>query len=161
MHKERYVIGRGSHLLVEFSDYGIPPSLPNLLAQLMARRMVPVITHSGRNPLFLKDPKRALDFAGQACLIQVTANSLTGFWGNRCREMAKWLLARNAVHVVHSDAHDPVRRRPVLSQAHAVVEKLAGAAVAAELFETNPAAIIQTDSIRPTAMPDPSAPSLN
>jgi hypothetical protein len=43
----------------------------------------------------------------------------------------------------------------------AVVEKLAGAAVAAELFEANPAAIIQTDSIQPTAMPDPSATSLN
>ncbi len=37
----------------------------------------------------------------------------------------------------------------------------AGAAVAAELFEANPVAIIQSDSIQPTAMPDPSATSLN
>ena len=37
----------------------------------------------------------------------------------------------------------------------------AGAAVAAELFKANPVVIIQTDSIQPTAMPDPSATSLD
>jgi tyrosine-protein phosphatase YwqE len=67
------------------------------------------------------------------------------------------VLARNAVHVVVSDAHDPLRRGPILSQARAVVEKLAGAAVAAEPFDANPGAIIQTDSMQPAAMPDPSA----
>ncbi len=143
-NKGRYVIGEGPYLLVEFSDYSIPPTVTNLLSQLMMRGVTPIITHPERNPLLLKGPDRVLEFADQGCLIQVTANSLTGFWGSRSQEMAKWLLARNAVHVVASDAHDPIRRSPKLSEARALVEKLAGVETAHALFETNPAAVVQS-----------------
>jgi len=31
---------------------------------------------------------------------------LTGFWGERVRRAALWLIERNAVHVLATDAHD-------------------------------------------------------
>jgi len=37
------------------------------------------------------------------------------------RAEAYWLLDRDAVHVLATDAHDTVRRPPVLSAAHDVV----------------------------------------
>jgi protein-tyrosine phosphatase len=146
-NKGRYVIGNSGYLLVEFSDYGIAPTVQNLLERLMNHGMTPIITHPERNMLLLKQPERVLEFADQGCWIQVTANSFTGFWGDRSREMAKWLLAREAVHVVASDAHDPERRSPVLSLAREVIDKLAGSEMAIALFEKNPATIVQCNTL--------------
>jgi protein-tyrosine phosphatase len=88
-----------------------------------------------------------LQFVEQGCLVQVTANSLTGYWGSRSRNMAEWLLKRQAIHAIASDAHDPARRRPVLSEARKVVTKLAGAEVADALLVQNPAAIVDGESL--------------
>jgi protein-tyrosine phosphatase len=83
----------------------------------------------------------------QGCLVQVTANSFTGYWGSRSQKMAEWLLQRQAIHVIASDAHDPVRRPPVLSEARKVVTELAGAEVADALLVQNPAAIVDGESL--------------
>ena len=61
--------------------------------------------------------------------------------------MAEWLLKRRAIHAIASDAHDPARRRPVLSEARKVVTELAGAEVADALFVQNPAAIVDGESL--------------
>ena len=52
-------------------------------------------------------------------------------------------MDRRLVHVVASDAHDPVRRHPRLSDARAEVAKRAGEDNAERLFELNPKAIIE------------------
>jgi protein-tyrosine phosphatase len=57
--------------------------------------------------------------------------------------MAEWLLKRQAVHVIASDAHDALHRRPILSQARKIVAKLAGAEVAEALFVQTPSAIVE------------------
>ena len=61
--------------------------------------------------------------------------------------MAEWLLKREAVHVIASDAHDPARRPPVLSEARKAVTELAGAEVADALLVGNPAAIVDGESL--------------
>jgi protein-tyrosine phosphatase len=88
-----------------------------------------------------------LEFAEQGCLVQVTANSFTGFWGSHAENMAEWLLKREAVHVVASDAHDPEYRRPILSEARAKIAKLAGEEIADALTSHNPAAMIEGKSL--------------
>ena len=83
----------------------------------------------------------------QGCLVQVTANAITGFWGSRSQKMAEWLLKREAVHVVASDAHDPERRKPVLSEAREAIASLAGDEIADALVTHNPAAIVDGKSL--------------
>jgi protein-tyrosine phosphatase len=70
-------------------------------------------------------------------------NAVTGTWGGRSQKMLEWLLHREAVHVIASDAHDPVYRQPVLSGARDIVSQLAGSSVADALVNRNPAAIIE------------------
>ncbi|HEY4900123.1 MAG TPA: CpsB/CapC family capsule biosynthesis tyrosine phosphatase, partial [Terriglobales bacterium] len=72
----------------------------------------------------------------------VTANALTGFWGSKSRKAAEWLLHREAVHVVASDAHDLNLRPPLLSEARDRVAALVGEDVADALVTHNPAAIV-------------------
>jgi protein-tyrosine phosphatase len=146
-HPRRYTIGDSQYLLVEFSHYSISPSVKQDLLSISSSGMVPVITHPERNQVLLRRPETVLEMVEQGSLVQVTANSLTGFWGRRSKEMAEWLLKREAVHVIASDAHDPERRNPVLSQARDVVAGLVGKEVADALVTHNPAAIVDGKSL--------------
>ena len=146
-HPRRYTIGESQYLLVEFSDFGIPPEVKRNLLFISSSGMVPIITHPERNRPLLNKPEIVLELVEQGCLVQVTANSFTGYWGSRSQKMAEWLLQRQAIHVIASDAHDPARRPPVLSEARKVVTELAGAEVADALLVQNPAAIVDGESL--------------
>jgi protein-tyrosine phosphatase len=146
-HPRRYTIGDSQYLLVEFSDYGIPPSVKQDLFSISSSGMVPIITHPERNQILMRKPETVLDMVEQGCLVQVTANAVTGFWGGRSKKTVEWLLQREAVHVVASDAHDPKRRNPVMSQARKAVAALAGDEIADALVTHNPAAIVEGKSL--------------
>lgn len=139
----RYCINGTRYLLIEFSDYGIPPNVAELLFQFTSRGMVPIVTHPERNPLLVRRPDRVLDLVDAGALVQVTANSVTGFWGEKARSVSEWLLAHGAVHVIASDAHDPQRRRPVLSEARATLARMLGEEAAEALVSHNPRAIVE------------------
>jgi protein-tyrosine phosphatase len=80
-------------------------------------------------------------------VIQVTGSSLTGFWGERVRRAAHWLLEHDAVHVLATDAHDTERRIPVLSTARDAAAEAYGEDVADALVEGNPRAIIDSQPL--------------
>jgi protein-tyrosine phosphatase len=138
-----YTIGETSYLLIELSDFSVPTRLADCFTRLGDRGLTPILTHPERNPILQQTPRRVLEWAEQGCLIQVTASSLTGFWGERPEIFARWLLERSAVHVLASDAHDTKHRVPNLSAARAVAERIVGAEYAEALIEGNPGAIVK------------------
>jgi protein-tyrosine phosphatase len=138
-----YTIGETNYLLIELSDYSIPTRLEDCFFRLGERGLTPILTHPERNPILQQTPQRVLEWVERGCLIQVTASSLTGFWGERPEIIARWLLDRSAVHILASDAHDTRRRVPNLSAARAVAEKIVGAEYAEALVEGNPGAIVK------------------
>jgi protein-tyrosine phosphatase len=146
-HPRRYTIGDTPYLLIEFSDYGIPPSVKQDVLSLLSCGMRPIITHPERNQPLMKNPEMVLTLIEQGCLVQVTANAMTGSWGPRSKKVADWLLQNRAIHVIASDAHDPVRRRPVMSEARAVVAQMAGEDVADALVRLNPEAIVNGERL--------------
>src|SRR5438067_8926697 len=62
---DRYCIGATRYLLVEFSDFAIPPTTGDNLRKLMDAGMTPVLTHPERNPILLRNPKLVLEWAAQ------------------------------------------------------------------------------------------------
>jgi protein-tyrosine phosphatase len=141
-HPHRYTIGGGSYLLVELSDYSIPARIGDCFLQLGDRGVTAVITHPERNPILRQTPLRVIEFVELGCAVQVTANSLTGFWGQRVSRAATWLLEHDAVHVIASDAHDSKQRTPILSKARRLVASMCGNDVAQALVEENPRAML-------------------
>jgi protein-tyrosine phosphatase len=141
-HPRRYTIGDTQYLLIEFHDRGIPATVTDDILSLLSCGMVPIITHPERNQPLLKKPEMVLDLVQQGCLVQVTANAVTGSWGMKSQRMAEWLLKRRAVHVIASDAHDPLHRRPIMSEARAVAARSVGEDVAEALATLNPQAIV-------------------
>ncbi len=139
----RYTIGDTQYLLIEFSDYGIPPSVKEDVFSLRSNGMVPIITHPERNQPLLKTPEMVLDLVEHGCLVQITANSVTGAWGAKSKKMVDWLLGHKAVHVIASDAHNLDRRPPIMSKARDLVAELVGGEVAETLVTGNPAAIVE------------------
>ena len=118
---ERYTINGSRYLLVELSDFSIPTQVADCFLKLGDRGVTAVITHPERNAILRQTPQRVLEWAELGCVIQVTANALTGFWGSGVARTAVWLLEREAVHVLATDAHDAQHRIPILSQARDLV----------------------------------------
>jgi protein-tyrosine phosphatase len=142
-----FLIGRSDYLLVEFSDYSLPRSTVDTIQRFTAMGITPVVTHPERNLLLQRSPEQLMRLVEVGCLVQITANSLTGDWGESAKRFCKSLLDRDAVHVVASDAHDPRFRPPILSAARHVVAQSWGSDVSKALFEANPLAIVQNQPL--------------
>lgn len=138
----RYVIDSTRYLLVEFSNYSIPQQITDSFLKLGDCGITVIVTHPERNPILRENPQRIAEWAEQGCVIQVTGSALTGFWGERSRRVAHWLLEHQAVHVLATDAHDTQHRIPALSAARDKVAKLCGHDVAQALVDDNPRAVI-------------------
>jgi len=139
---ERYTIEDSHYLLVELSNYSIPLQINECFTRMAAVGITPVITHPERNPILQQTQQRVLEWVDQGCAVQVTASAVTGMWGQKVLRAAEWLLERDAVHVLATDAHDTKHRVPALSAARDKVAKLCGDEVARALVDDNPRAII-------------------
>ncbi len=138
----RYVIEDSRYLLVEFSNYSVPQQTTDTFLKLGNLGITPIITHPERNPILRENLQRVAEWADQGCVIQMTGSALTGFWGERTRRAALWLLEHQAVHVLATDAHDTEKRVPVLSTARDAAGEICGEEVAQAMVEGNPRAII-------------------
>ena len=147
---ERWCIADTRYLLIEFNNFSIPHPMDDWLVQMCERAITPIITHPERNPILQKTPERVLQWVDSGCTVQVTAAALTGSWGDRAGEIARFLLDKNAVHFLATDCHDTVRRPPILSRASKVVEKEFGAKAARALVQENPAAVLRNESLSAT-----------
>jgi len=141
-HPTRYVIDGTRYLLVEFSNYSVPQQTTESFLRLGDCGITVIITHPERNPILRESLQRVVEWAEQGCVIQMTGSALTGFWGERTRRAAQWLLERQAVHVIATDAHDLEKRVPILSTSRDAAAEICGAEVAEALVELNPRAII-------------------
>lgn len=138
----KYSINGHRYVLVECSDMHITGNMDHVLDQLLTVDLVPVVTHPERNPILQKEPKKLESWVELGCLVQVTALSVLGGFGKRAHVAAHDLLRKGMVHVIASDAHDPVHRHPKLDTAFAAVSKQYGADIAELLFRSNPGKII-------------------
>ncbi len=158
LYPRRYTIARSNYLLIEFNDFSLMPAIRQGIFRLVGSGMIPVVTHPERNPVLLDRRENVLQLVDYGCLIQVTAGSFTGHWGERPQLMAEWLLKNDAVHIVASDAHDTRHRPPILSAAYERVCALTNKGVAQALFVDNPSAIISTEALLPREVPSPVPP---
>jgi len=146
-HPTRYVIDQTRYLLVEFSNYSVPHQATDSLLKFGDLGLTPIITHPERNPILRENLQRVVEWAEQGCVVQMTGSALTGFWGERTRRAAHWLLERQAVHVLATDAHDMEKRVPILSTARDAAAKLCGEEVAEALVESNPQAVVNNQPL--------------
>lgn len=146
-HPRKYTINHGNYLMVEFSDAVIAPNMSHVLQRLSAAGMRPVITHPERNAVLQRTPKMLDGFFELGCLVQVTAQSLTGLFGRQAEQSAWKLMERGMVHFVASDAHETGRRTTDMREASNAVAGRFGPERAEQLLVFNPAAAIRNETL--------------
>ena len=146
-------VGDGKKFLIlEFPFHTIPFGAEDVLFQLMARRITPIISHPERNLEITRRPKRYYEMIRMGCFGQVTAMSLTGGFGAKIKGFAEKLLKKRLVHLIASDAHNVNERPPGLTHAVREAEKIVGKEEARKMVTEYPKAILEG---RKPYVPDP------
>jgi protein-tyrosine phosphatase len=138
-----YTINGRQYLLIECPDSHVGKYTEPVMERLLERGLVPIVSHPERNPILQRKIDRVESWVGLGCLIQVTALSITGGFGEPAKTAAAQLLQRGLAHVVASDAHNPTRRHSSLREAYAAVQSRYGDDAAELLFEANPRRIVE------------------
>lgn len=143
-----YTINNTQYILVEFPHSHLPNSMREVLFKMMVQGYRPIITHPERNVSVLKDPRVLFELINGGVLAQITADSITGTFGVDIQECSRYLLKKNMVRFIATDAHSSHHRKPVLSQGLKAAEKIIGKEKALKLVTVNPEAVVKGRPLR-------------
>lgn len=132
---------RGKHILLELPHELYFPLEP-VLDQLARMGITGVLSHPERNQGILAQPKIAAQLVDYGCLMQVTAGSVCGSFGNVPQRCSEWMLAAGLAHFIATDAHGPKSRRPLMARAHQRCAELTNPQYAAEVCSQNPWCVV-------------------
>lgn len=136
--------GNPAYLLLEFPYVGWPLGLPDQVFRLRAAGVTAVVGHPERNTEVQSEPERLRPLVEAGALVQLTAASVDGRLGRRCRVAAFGLLELELAHLVASDGHGPAIREVGLSAAVAAIGE---GPLAEWLVEGVPGAIADGDPL--------------
>ncbi len=137
----------GKYLLVELPSTFIPGQVQGIIFRLLAKGLIPIISHPERNPQIEKNPRLLYEFIRQGALSQLTAASLKGRFGKRAVKLSRLFLTHYLVQIIATDAHDVKGRPPLLSRAVEVAAKLVGSERARAMVNAIPESIIAGENI--------------
>ncbi|WP_027035884.1 tyrosine-protein phosphatase [Mesorhizobium ciceri] len=137
------------YFLFEPPHHILPPRLEDFAARLIGAGFVPILTHPERLTWIKAnyDVIERLNTLG--CLIQLTADSVTGAFGRTALYYSEKLLDEGRVDIVASDTHGASRRRPGLSQAVVAIADRCGEDEAYNMAVKRPDAILQDRPLVP------------
>jgi len=132
------------YFLFEPPHHTVPMELSRLIFDALTAGFVPIVTHPERLT-WLDDEHYPLFTAAarQGAWLQLTAGAVTGGFGRRARYWSERLLGDGIVHVLATDAHDPIYRSPLLSEGRVAAEAIVGREEAARLVEDRPRAVVE------------------
>lgn len=153
IEERKLSINRSEYVFVEFPSDQVPAGTKELFYQMQLAGYTPIISHPERNTVFGRQPELLFDLVSRGCLAQLTAMSLTGGFGAEVRKYAESFLKFNLVHLLATDAHDSVRRKPVLSRAVEQAAKIVSQEKAEAMVSEVPQAILDNRVIPDLGQP--------
>ncbi len=138
----RYAIGGTRYVIIELSDFGVSRNVLDWVFKLHCAGISTILTHPERNVALCSRFALVEELVNLGSILQITANSLTGFWGKAAQRSAEKMLRKGLVRIIASDAHDPRRRTPVLSKARDMAATMVGTEAADQLVVEYPAMVI-------------------
>jgi protein-tyrosine phosphatase len=130
-------------MLLEFPHENIPPGSDKLVDWLFKHDVCPMIAHPERNKDVMRDLSKITPFVSAGCLLQLTASSVAGYFGQVIKQRCVDLLERGWVTVLASDAHNLDYRTPELESGRTAAAEIIGEDEATKLVNENPWSIVQ------------------
>jgi len=132
------IANQGRAVLVELPVHTVPVGAEQLLDDILAQRLTPVIAHPERNSELRRTPERLSEWVQMGCLAQVTVQSCTGQFGEAVQQAARTMIRQGSIQVAASDAHRDRRRVPQMTPAREPITAWTNDAVSRLLVETYP-----------------------
>lgn len=130
--------GSSTHLLLELPKHTFIDPTP-IIHQLAARGQQVIVAHPERQHGVMERPEIAGRWLKSGAVLQVTAGSLLGDFGEES-ERAGWTLISNGwVELIASDAHSARTRPPRMTAAMQAITNRLGHSVARRICLDNPA----------------------
>ena len=134
--------------LIEPPKRNMPLGYQSILFELINSGITPVIAHPERNQFLRSNPDEVEHLVNMGCKIQITAQSITGDFGESIAAASKDLLNKRLVHIVASDAHRVEGRSPDLSKAYQLINNSLSHESADLLLKINPKRLILGESLK-------------
>jgi len=143
-------INNKNYILLELPSFSLPPleSIAIFVMRLKEIGVHTVLTHPERHPIIMKNENIVRELSSAGMYMQVTAMSLTGDFGKEIHDFTTHMFKNELVHIIATDAHDPVKRPPVLSKAFKKIRKDYGEDMARLVTIDNPRKILDGIAIK-------------
>jgi protein-tyrosine phosphatase len=115
-----------SYLFIEFPSSSVPRYADRLLYEIQVEGLTPVIVHPERNAELIERPDKLYKLVKNGAVTQVTAASLTGYFGKNIQKFSQQMLQSNLAHFIASDAHNIHNRTFKMEEAMDDIEKKYG-----------------------------------
>jgi protein-tyrosine phosphatase len=151
LDKTRQLVIEGSKgvILCEMPYTGWPVYLEPTIFKLAAAGLAPVLAHPERNDLVQKSSEPLMRLIRSGAVIQATAGSLSGMFGNAAVKAFHRLVAEGLVSLVASDAHANMRENWTMDS---MLEALTGRVSEDDLVRlttTNPLRLMRGEPLEP------------
>jgi len=134
------------YLLLELPHDDVPKYTEQIIFELVARNIRPVIAHPERNHAIQKDPSKLYELIALGCLTQLTCSSYLGNFGKQVQALTEKIIRSNQGFVFASDAHNFEGRRFLMKEAFERLTAEEGLDVV-ERFQQNARNIINGEDI--------------
>jgi len=114
------------YILLEMPHSHILPGTNNLISWLIKHQIKPIIAHPERNKEVQNDISKLSSFVKQGCLLQLTASSVAGKFGEVCQHISRKLVENDWVSFIATDTHNLKHRPPDLKQGRDVLVQWIG-----------------------------------
>lgn len=141
---EALTLAGSRYALIELPFFGKPNYMEDVLYNIQARGLTPVLVHPERIEAIQKNPSLLSQFVNHGMLTQVTAGSIVGYFGIRIKEFTQRLLKDGLVHIIASDTHSAKGpRSPLISEGLDVAKSLVGEEKARSMVVDTPRNILK------------------
>ncbi len=142
----------GKYILLEPPAFFMADTIKRQVFEINRRGITPVITHPERNATMMAHRDSLSDAVTSGALVQITAGSLTGDFGPIVKKHCIELLKMNMAHIIASDSHNTISRKPGLSKAFREASRHVGEENAKLMVYDRPLAILSGEDIE---VPEP------
>lgn len=129
-------------ILLEFPHEHVPMGSEKLVDWLLARNILPLIAHPERNQTIMGQADKIQPFLEMGCLLQITADSITGLFGAESQKCALDYIKQGMVTIIATDAHNLHKRQPSLQAAREFLLPIISEEKINALMVTNPAQML-------------------
>jgi len=140
-------ISGGRYLLTEFPVDASSEYFSETLQGLLDLGYIPLVAHPERYRAVCQQPRIVLPWLDMGCHLQLTGRSLLGEYGKSIQRTAAFLLQKDLVACIASDAHGLHRRSNFLLDVYDHLSVQYSKQYAKCLMYENPAAICHNESL--------------